>query len=264
MEVIDVHCHVYPDKIAIKAAQSVGKFYGAPMGCDGTMNTLLQESRSAGISRHLIHSVATKPMQVKSINEFICATVNGNPDLFFGYGTLHPDSTDMEGDINHLIDLNLHGVKIHPDIQGFKLDDYRALKIYELCEKYSLPLLIHTGDSRFDMSNPNRLVPILKIYDKLTVIGAHFGGYSMWEEASKMCAGIPNLYVDCSSSLYFLSKDKAVEIIRRYGADRVFFGTDYPMWRMKEELQRFLALPLTDEEREMILYKNAKRVLGMP
>ena len=40
---------------------------------------------------------------------------------------------------------------------------------------------MHTGDYRYDNSNPNRVLPVLKAYPKLTLIGAHFGGWSVWE-----------------------------------------------------------------------------------
>ena len=61
---------------------------------------------------------------------------------------------------------------------------------------------MHTGDSRYDNSNPNRLLPVMEIYSDLTVIGAHFGGYSIWEEASKKLCSLPNLYVDTCSSFF--------------------------------------------------------------
>ena len=69
-------------------------------------------------------------------------------------------------------------MKLHPDIQAFALDDPRALKIFELCERENVPALLHTGDYRYDYSNPNRLLPVLKAYPSLTVIGAHLGGWS--------------------------------------------------------------------------------------
>ena len=31
MPIVDMHAHVYPDKIADKATQSVGQFYNIPM-----------------------------------------------------------------------------------------------------------------------------------------------------------------------------------------------------------------------------------------
>lgn len=261
--IIDAHCHVYPDKIADKASGATGNFYSIPMDYDGKVSTLLKAGDEAGIEKFIIQSVATTPKQVRSINSFIADTVKQYPDRMFGLGTLHPDSEDKDGDVEHLINLGLKGVKLHPDIQGFKLDDYRCLKIYELCEKFHLPLLIHTGDSRYDYSNPNRLIPILDIYDKLVVIGAHFGGWSMWEEATELLHGRKNFYVDCSSSFYALDDETIVRLIRTYGADNVVFGADYPMWCPKTEVERLKSLPLTDEEKEKIFRKNAVRIYNL-
>ena len=173
--IIDAHCHIYPDKIAQKAANSTGVFYDIPMCLDGKISTLLDYGEKAGIEHFLVQSVATTPKQVSSINNFIADSVAKGDGKFTGLGTLHPDSEDIESDVNEIISLGLKGVKLHPDIQKFKIDDYRMLKIYELCEG-RLPILVHTGDHRYDFSNPNRMVPILDIYKDLTVIGAHFGG----------------------------------------------------------------------------------------
>ena len=159
--------------------------------------------------------------------------------------------------------MGLKGVKLHPDIQRFKIDDYRCLKIYERCEEKNLPILMHTGDKRYDYSNPNRLLPVLKIYTGLTVIGAHLGGWSIWDEAVEKLAGLENFYVDCSSSLPYISISRAREIILSYGADRVLFGTDYPMWSPTDELATFFKLGLSDADNKKILSENAKKLFNI-
>ncbi len=261
--VIDAHCHIYPEKIAAKAVCGTDNFYGVTSVEKGTVTDLLERGEKAGIDRFVVHSVATTPKQVKSINEFIAVSVNEHPDKFIGLGTLHPESEDIKADIDHLIALGLKGVKLHPDIQAFKLDDFRCLKIYEICEEKGLPMLLHTGDNRYDYSNPNRLLPVLKIYKGLTVIGAHFGGYSIWDEASKQLSGIDNFYVDCSSSFGFIEKPLAKELIKRYGADKILFGTDYPMWSAENELEYFFSLGLDEKEITSILSINAKKLFNL-
>lgn len=260
--IIDAHCHIYPDKIAQKASDHTGDFYGIPMCLDGKISTLLEHGGDAGIEHFIVQSVATTPHQVSSINHFIAASVAASGGRFTGLGTLHPDSEDVEADVNEIISLGLKGVKLHPDIQQFKIDDYRMLKIYELCEG-KLPILVHTGDYRYDLSNPNRMMPILDIYKDLTVIGAHFGGWSIWEEATEKLNKYENFYVDCSSSLYAISPEKAKELIMAYGTDKVLFGTDYPMWEPNEEIDRFMQIDLTEEEREDILYNNAAKLFNI-
>lgn len=262
-KVIDAHCHIYPDKIASRAVAGTDGFYGINSACKGTVSDLENMGVAAGVDHFVVQSVATTPHQVKSINEFIAQSVAQSGGRFTGLGTLHPDSDDIKGDIEHLVELGLKGVKLHPDIQQFKIDDYRCLKIYELCEQLKLPILMHTGDNRYDFSNPNRLLPVMEIYTEMTVIGAHLGGWSVWDEAASKLAGIPNLYVDCSSSLYCLDSQKAKEIIYAYGVDRVLFGTDYPMWEPVEELKRFFNIGLTEEENKKILYENASKLFGI-
>ncbi|MBO5746412.1 MAG: amidohydrolase [Clostridia bacterium] len=261
--IVDSHCHIYPDKIAQRAVESIGKFYDIPMSNGGTVADMVRAEREAGVTHCIVFSVATKVAQVESINNFIASEVEKSNGFMTGLGTLHPDSPDMAADVEHLLSLGLKGVKLHPDIQGFKIDDYRCLKIYELCEKYGIPVLLHTGDNRYDFSNPNRVKPILETYTELTVIGAHLGGWSIWDKAVETLGCYKNFYVDCSSSLYAISSQKAAEVICAYGAERTMFATDYPMWSPKTELERFYALGLTKEEQEQILYKTASKLFGL-
>ena len=138
------------------------------------------------------------------------------------------------------------------------------MKIYEICQERGLPVLLHTGDHRFDYSNPRRVARVLERFPNLTVLGAHLGGWSVWEEAERVLPRFPNFYVDCSSSMYALPPEKTLEIIRTYGAERVLYGTDFPMWPMEKEIRDFFALELTEEERELILHRNAERLFGIP
>ncbi len=260
---IDAHAHIYPEKIASRAVAGTDNFYSTTSYGDGTVENLFKVGDAAGIDKYIVQSVATTPKQVKSINEFIAREVSEFPDKLFGLGTLHPDSEDIAGDIEHLIELGLHGVKLHPDIQNFKMDDYRCLKIYEICEKKNLPMLLHTGDKRYDNSNPNRFLPLLETYTNLTFVGAHFGGWSIWTEACKTLAGRPNLYVDCSSSFYYMTDDEIRTVIDAFGVDRVLFGTDYPMWNAKTEVERLLWLGLCEADYKKIFAENAIRAFSI-
>ena len=260
--IIDCHCHVYPDKIADKAVESIRNFYSIDMGYDGRASTLVEQGSINGIKHYVVFSVATTPKQVRSINDFIADTVKNSKGLMTGLGSLHPDSENIEDDYRHLKSLGLKGVKLHPDFQKIAVDDSRLEKIYELCSG-DLPILLHTGDSRYDYSNPDRVIQVLEKYPCLTVVGAHFGGWSVWDEAVNKLASYSNFYVDCSSSLYSLSPEKGRELVRAYGADRVLFGTDHPMWLYEDEIQRFDRLELSDEEKEKILYKNAVDIFGI-
>ena len=68
-------------------------------------------------------------------------------------------------------------------------------------------------------------------------------------------------YFDISSSMMFMPEGVAEKYIRAYGAHRLVYGTDFPLWDPKTEVKRFLELKLTPEELEQIAYKTALHIL---
>lgn len=258
MKIIDAHAHIFPDKIAAGASGGIARFYDMPTVYDGRVDTLFDAGEAAGVSHFVVQSVATVPEQVSSINQFIAGQMQCHPDRLTGLGTLHPSSADVGADFDQIIQLGLKGIKLHPDFQKFNIDDPAAFAIYERAEGV-LPMLIHSGDHRYDYSHPRRLKRALRQFPKLTVIAAHFGGWSVWPEAAAHLTDT-GVYVDTSSSLYALSAAQAREMIDLFGADHVLFGTDYPMWDYKIEMERFDRLDLDELSRQKILYGNAKRL----
>lgn len=262
MTVIDTHAHIYPDAIAAKAAESIGDFYHIPMNLDGTLGTLLGRGTAAGISRFLVHSVAITWERAQAINDFIHRSAASHPDRLIGFGTLHPEHPQAEKELDRIMGLGLKGVKLHPDFQRFCLDDPKAIYLFEAMAEREMPLLVHTGDKRYPYSQPERMARALDRVPSLKAICAHMGGWSVWEEGWKLLAGRGNVWVDTSSSLYAMAPEAAVKVIHRYGVDRVFFGTDYPMWKPEKELARFRALPLDQAEQEKILHLNFERFMA--
>lgn len=256
--IIDAHVHIFPDKIAEKAVETIGRYYGIPMSCSGTVDDLLVCGRKINVYKYVVHSTATKVEQVESINNYIAEVQKSNSSLI-GFGTLHPDLEDVDGETARIMSLGLKGIKLHPDFQGFNIDDENMMPVYRAIEG-KLPVLIHMGDEVKTSSRPERLASVIKRFPNLKVIAAHLGGYQMWGESLEYLVG-ENIYLDTSSTLFILDKESAVDVIRKHGVDKVLFGTDYPMWSHEEELKRFYSLGLTKEEQRLILYENASKLL---
>lgn len=260
-KIVDFHAHIYPHKIADKAAANVGKFYGLEMDHGGSVEELLKSGNDGNITNFIVHSVATAPQQVESINNFIAQTSKESNGRMIGFGTLHPDMENPQQEIERCMAIGLKGIKLHPDCQKFNIDDERMLSIYKALEG-KLPILVHCGDYRFDYSHPRRLAHILDMFPKLDVIAAHFGGWSLYDLAVEFLEN-RRCWLDTSSALAFIGSRRGRELIRLYGANRMVFGTDFPMWNHKQELERFYNLELTNEENQQILYQNACEILKM-
>jgi len=260
MKIIDIHTHVYPDAIAMKAADNVRHYYEIGRNMDGTPRMLLERGAKAGISQYVILPVAIRPENVYSINHFIVEEVKQNP-CFIGFGTLHAELENIGDETQKIAEMGLKGIKFHPDCQKFDIDDPRLYPVYETAQG-QIPVLLHMGDKRYNYSHPARLRKVLKLFPRLEVVAAHFGGYSMYETACQELKDTQCI-MDISSSLMFMAEGEAERYINLYGAERMAFGTDYPVWDPVEEVQRFLSLNLTWEQKEQIAWKTAHRFLQL-
>jgi predicted TIM-barrel fold metal-dependent hydrolase len=178
-----------------------------------------------------------------------------------GFGTLHPGFEDIEEEIVRIKELGLKGIKFHPEFQNFFVDDPRMDRVYKAIGS-DLPVLMHVGDPKHENSSPERLSHVLDRFPDLKLIAAHLGGFKRWGETRKFLLG-RNIWLDTSSALWYMDDDEAVDIMRTHGTDRVLFGTDYPFISHADELEKFMTLPLTEQEREDILWNNAAKLLGI-
>ena len=149
MRIIDFHAHIYPEKIAEKATDATGNFYGITPACVGTSEELLKEGKRAGIDRFVLLPVATRPEQARHINTFIRDEVNAHAE-FHGFGTLHPDCAEKLEESDYILQSGLLGVKLHPDTQGFNTDDKRLFEVYDYLQGRGT-LIVHCGDKRFSL-----------------------------------------------------------------------------------------------------------------
>ena len=259
MKVFDIHVHIFPDRLAYRAVSAIGAFYeNFNMECDGTLETALRVMDEAGITRCAAHSVATTPHQVQSINAFVMDAARRHPDRVLPFAAMHPGLDNPVETAEAVIHEGFRGVKLHPEIQGFKIDAPEVLDMLAPFEG-RLPVLVHAGDYRYDNSSPERLKHVIREFPRLTLVCAHLGGWTVWREAARQLAGQP-VMVDTSSALFALDPAEAARIIRDYGVENALYGTDYPMWSPVGERRRFDALPLTEAEREKILWTNHLRL----
>lgn len=261
MVIHDAHTHIFPGKIALKATKSIGDFYDINMECSATVENLIKNSNEINAKRMLVCSSAVTKEQVDAINSFIISACKDNSSLL-GFAALHPETENIEDILDFCMENGLRGIKLHPDFQKFYIDDPHAYPIYKSAAKRGIPILFHMGDARYDFSSPDRLKKVMHDIPDLKIMAAHFGGYMRWDSAIKLPKS-ENLYFDTSSSLYIIKKDMVYRFIEKFGDDKFLFGTDFPMWNAKEELNRFLSLKLGKSSEEKILHKNFETLFSL-
>jgi hypothetical protein len=263
--IIDIHTHAFPDQLAARALQLLSDDSDVPPRTDGTCAGLIASMRSAGIDRSAIMPIATKPSQVRSINNWAAGVNRQYPELIC-FGTLHPQQDDLQAEIDRMVADGIVGVKFHPDFQEFFVDDPQWTLMYRALADAGLIVLFHAG---VDIGlpppihcSPERLARALDAVPDLTVIAAHMGGYRCWEDVERYLAG-RDLYFDSSYSLADMGLEAMVSLMRAHGTEKILFATDSPWTDQSEEVAGIRALDLTDDEIAAVLGGNASSLLNV-
>lgn len=264
--IIDFHTHTFPDKIADKAIASLAERGGITPCRAGTLASLKESTKAAGIDYSVVLPVATAPRQVESINN-LSAAENGRDGIIFS-GAIHPDCEDIDGILDGIKAAGLFGIKIHPDYQGVYFDDERYIRIIDGAARRGLITVTHAG---LDVAYPDDIhcTPdrILRTLDALggvadgKLVLAHLGGYSLSDEVIQKIAG-RDVYLDTAVVLDRYSPETIKAIIDAHGTDKVLFATDSPWADQKKFVEIFSSLGFSDAELEMMFSGNARKLLG--
>jgi uncharacterized protein len=260
--IIDCHLHVWPDHIA--AAMPRQRPAGMPLRFDGTLNGLLATMDEAGIDKGLALGVGIKASVVAKTNEFIGAVPR---DRLVPFGTVHPD-LPVDENLKHLRDNGIVGVKLHPLFQALSLADPRVQEVLAGLAEEGIPVITHVGAGA-DAEANERGAPVLlrRLVDALPdlkVIACHYGGYHRLDDAEEHIVGSSvTLETSWPPTMAELDPERIVRLIRQHGADRVVYGSDWPMADPAAEIAAIRNLGLTSEEESAVLGGNAARFLGL-
>lgn len=260
---IDFHTHAFHPKIAAKAVEHLNSHYGITCQCTGVMDDLIRRVKKAGLDKMVVLCAATSAAQVIPANNFALSLKAAHPDAI-PFGTIHPDFDDWENQLARLKARGIKGLKLHPDFQGFRLDEKRLLPIIEAAQK-DFVILFHVGDKLAPEDNPScpyKLSALLDQFPNARFVAAHFGGYHQWEHALKVLIG-KNIYIDTSSTLDFIDDTTLNAIMKKHPHEKILFGSDYPLYSPDKELIKLKKrLKLSNSKLETFL-SNGAELLGL-
>ena len=252
----------FAEKIAARAiGQIAGKADLIPE-TDGTAEGLRRRLQEWGVDKGVVLPIATKPTQQTIINDW---AAQQQDETLYCYGSVHPDAPDVLEELERIRQLGLHGIKLHPDYQGFFADEPRMLPIYRRCAQLGLPVLFHAGfdpvSPQVRHASPEALARIAEAVPELTLIAAHLGGVLQWDEAERLLVGRKNVYLDTAFASHSIDPGQFERIVQRHGAERILFASDCP-WDSPVKIHRIMDdFALTPAQRSRIDWENALELL---
>ena len=260
---IDFHTHAFPDRIAAGAVKKVA--FGAgdlTPSTDGTVAGLTAALAALNAMGVLL-PVATKPSQQRSINDW---AILQKSDRVIPFGSVYPLAPDAPDELERLHDLGLRGVKLHPEFQGFNVDDPKVRPLYHLIGRLKMIVVFHAG---LDMAYmppcrcaPKMLQRAMEDLDGAEVVAAHWGGYMMGQDVLTDLKPAPNLYLDTAYSYSRVLIPQIRALIDAHGPEHILFGSDTPWSNVRDEARLIRSLLLPADWQEAILFGNARRLLS--
>ncbi|MDR2648044.1 MAG: amidohydrolase [Oscillospiraceae bacterium] len=261
---IDFHTHCFPDTLASRAMARLVPASGAREPYyDGSYTGMLACLDGFEVDEAVVLNIATNPKQQRSVNEF-AVTCDRTPRLH-GFGSVHPFAPNALDELDWIKAQGLKGIKLHPDYQGFSVDDPQVFPIYDKAMELGLIVVFHAGMD-IGLPDPIRCAPralasVLPRFAGGTVVAAHFGGYACWNDVLRYLCG-KEVYLDTSYAARKMPPPFGRAIYEAHGASKLLFGSDLPWADPRDEAYFLTLLGAPQDEINAILGGNARRLLA--
>jgi predicted TIM-barrel fold metal-dependent hydrolase len=279
---IDIHSHVPTHRDVVPPDELVVNDKWRPDRPVAATTTWADyEQAFADVEVSAAFTIARDRMHVDSaLNDAVAAFVAAAPTRRIGFLSVHPDVPGAEDELERArTELGLKGIKLGPNYQVFDPLGSAALRVYELAERYGLPILFHQGaspvrEAPLRYAHPLLMDEIAIRFPELRVVMAHMG-HPWQRETIVTIRKHPHLYADVSALFYRpWSFYEAMRVATEWNVlDKLLFGSDFPIATPAETAAGLRAVnapiagtglpPVPLEAMEAIIARDPLPLLGL-
>jgi predicted TIM-barrel fold metal-dependent hydrolase len=278
--IIDFHTHIVPPEVKANRShynnvdRGFAAINGDPKSKLATAEELIgaMDKDEVDIAVALNYGWETHALCVQ-INDYILESIARYPERLVGFCTVNPAEGDIAvKEMERCIKAGAKGIgELRLDTQfpeGEFLEQLRPLA--ELMIEHKLMMLVHSSDPIGHAHpgkgtvTPDLLYNLAAAFPELKIICAHWGGgLPFYELMPEVKIVLKNVYYDTAASPFIFTNQIYGQVAQLCGADKILFGTDYPLLPPRRYIKEINALDLPQETKDKILFGNAKRLLGI-
>jgi len=247
-EIIDFHAHL-------------GPYFNMHIP-KSTSEEMIWMMDRCGIDKTIVSPTPALCADLVYGNDVMLDTVKRHRGRIYGAVTVNGNYPEISVDeLNRCFeaDRDVVLVKLHPILNGCRMDDKRMKGVYEFASERKLFILVHTWLDQDAYGNQDLFASVAKDYPDINWLMGHSGGPFGSHRAVEIAQELPNVFLDLTMSLV---PARQIEFfIGEVGAERVIFGTDNPFIDPRPQIGRLCLADITQEERALIMGGNARRYI---
>ena len=195
---IDVHTHIWPDRIAPAVLENMTGTFGYPAVGINTVDGIKEHMRASGVDKAVVLGVVKRLDHLPGANDWL---ISIQDDMLVPFGAMHPDLEDKASEVRRMRDAGIKGFKLHPMVNSYYPDDPRMFPFYEemgddMVVEIHSGRWAHTQPGDTVWAEPARIMNVVKQFPKLKLIALHLGGFYMLDEAERELIGRENVLID--------------------------------------------------------------------
>ena len=279
--IIDAHCHIMPDSFPKRHAElsaidaTYASLFPNPNPKIATAEDLIQAMQETDVDRSVVMGMGwAKRKLAQEANDYIKESIVKFPDQLTGFCSVNPTwGVEAVKEMGRCAEAGLLGVgELHPDTQGFDLTDKLALEpLMGAARELGWPVMVHASEPVGHMypgkghTTPDKVYRFIQNFPDNVIICAHWGGglpfYALMPEVPEV---LKNVYFDSAASPFLYRPEVFAEVAGLVGADKIIFGTDYPLIGHLRLIQQVRDAGLDVSARNAILGGNVAGLLRLP
>ena len=280
--IIDFHTHIFPPQVREKREEYIrrdptfAEMYGSPRAKVATAEELRRSMEEAGVGVSVALGFAWREHDdcVRHNDYLLEAAANSGGRIvpFCNVSSLAGEA--MAKEVERCARGGALGLgELRPESQGWSLDGERGDALAELASRHGLILLFHVTEPvghEYPGKRGLRLESFYRFVERvrgLSVVGAHLAGglplYASKRWGRKATSGA---YADTAALGYLYEVSVLPSVVSASGglrADRLLFGSDYPLVKQSAALDEVRASGLDDADLRSVLGESARRLLGL-
>ena len=277
--IIDAHTHIFPQEVReerdeyLQRDTTFRELYASPKARIASAEELLASMDAAGIDRSVACGFAWSDAELcRRHNDYLLEAAAKSDGRLIPFCTVQPSDADARDELKRWATKGARGLgELRPQQQGYGLIDSEEADLLAWgSDAYDLTLLFHASEPVGHVYPGKAGLPVEQLgrciadFPGVTVIAAHWGGglpfYALMPEVREALA---RTYFDTAASGLIYSPDVYARAVELVGAERILFGSDFPLVSQERALQELGEAPIDAEARRLIEGENARRLLRL-